>query len=108
MTREEAIKQLKYCKSVHNGSFGLALRIAIKSLEQTRWIPVSERLPKKSGVYLCTFGGNNLTRVDNYTTELDAKKIFDEPEEYAGWQSQNVIAWMPLPEPYKAEREDKE
>ena len=34
MTREEAIKQLKYCKSIHNGSFGPALKIAIKTLEQ--------------------------------------------------------------------------
>ncbi len=34
MTREEAIKQLKYCKSIHNGSFGPALKIAIKVLEQ--------------------------------------------------------------------------
>ena len=34
MTKEEAIKQLKYCKSIHNGSFGPALKIAIKAFEQ--------------------------------------------------------------------------
>ena len=65
------------------------------------WISVSERLPKKSGNYWCTFGGTNLTGSDYYTTESDAKKIFDVPEEYVGWRSRNVIAWMPLPEPYK-------
>ena len=64
------------------------------------WIPVSERLPGKSGDYWCTFGGTNLTGKDYYTTESDAKEIFDEPEEYTGWESQNVIAWMPLPKCY--------
>ncbi len=77
----------------------------IEQEPQTGWIPVSERLPKKSGDYWCTFGGTNLTGSDYYTTESDAKKIFDDPEEYTGWRAQNVIAWMPLPEPYKAESE---
>lgn len=78
----------------------------IKEEKSGKWIPVSERLPKKSGKYWCTFGGTNLTGSDYYTTESDAKKLFDDPEEYAGWRSQNVIAWMPLPEPYKVESEE--
>ena len=76
--------------------------------EQTRWIPVSERLPKNSGYYWCTFGGTNRTGIAHYITELDAKKIFDNPEEYAGWESQNVIAWIQLPESYNAESEGEE
>lgn len=76
--------------------------------KQTEWIPVSDGNPKESGKYWCTFGGTNLTGVDCYTTESDAKKLFDKPEEYIGWESKNVIAWQPLPaEPYKAESEDK-
>ena len=43
--------------------------------------------------------------IDFYTTESYAKKWFNEPEEYIGWESKNVSAWMPLPEPYKAEME---
>lgn len=35
MTDEEAIKQLKKCKSFHNGSYGTAIDMAIKALEQT-------------------------------------------------------------------------
>ena len=73
---------------------------------KARWIPVSERLPDKSGEYWCTFHGTNLTGKDYYTTESDAKKLFDDSEEYTGWRSQNVIAWMPLPEPYKTESEE--
>ena len=34
MTNEEAIKQLKKCKSFHNGSYGTAIDMAIKALEQ--------------------------------------------------------------------------
>lgn len=73
-------------------------------VKQTDWIPVSEESPKKTGRYWCTFGGTNSTGVDYYTTESDAKKFFDEPEEYTGWESQNVIAWMPLPESYKSRK----
>ena len=72
----------------------------LKALEKdTEWIFVTERLPEKSGDYLCIFGGTKLVGSDYYTTESDAKKIFDEPEEYVGWRSQNVVAWMPLPKP---------
>lgn len=34
MTTQEAIKQLKKCKSFHNGSYGEAFDMAIKALEQ--------------------------------------------------------------------------
>jgi hypothetical protein len=73
---------------------------------QKSWIPCNEKLPEKSGNYWCTFGGTNLAGIDYYTSESDAEKFFDEPEEFTGWQSQNVKAWMPLPEPYKAEGEE--
>ena len=33
-----------------------AFEMAIKSLERTRWIPVSERLPEKNGQYLVYSG----------------------------------------------------
>jgi hypothetical protein len=76
-------------------------------IDENKWIPVSKRLPEKSGNYYCTFGGTNLTGSDYYTTESDAKELFDNPEEFTGWQSHNVIAWMPFPEPYKPKSEDK-
>ena len=34
MTPQEVIKQLKKCKSFHNGSYGEALDMAIQALEQ--------------------------------------------------------------------------
>ena len=71
------------------------------------WIPVSERLPEKSGRYLAYI-------VNEYDNELQysmtCEYFTDGPfhwfpdDECA---SDNVIAWMPLPEPYKAESEDE-
>jgi len=71
-----------------------------------KWIPCSERLPKKTGWYLITFkvyGGDyavcemSYRKPENYWIQNDiGKKILDNDE---------VVAWMPLPEPYKAESE---
>ena len=61
--------------------------------------------PKVSGKYLVAHGGSYIISLDIYTTLEDAIRIFNgRYEDYVGWQSQNVIAWMPLPEPYRAER----
>ena len=60
------------------------------------WIPVSERLPEKYGNYLVTVEANDGTAsikfqmVDHY----GPKWLHDE-------KTKKVIAWMPVPEPYK-------
>lgn len=58
---------------------------------KTGWIPVSERLPKENGYYL--------------TTTMYHKVYCDYWEEDRFNRTEAVIAWMPLPEPYKAESE---
>ena len=73
---------------------------------EARWIPVNENLPRKSGYYWCTFGGANLTGSDYYITETAAVLFSDDPEKYAGWRSQNVVAWMPLPKPFKPQKSE--
>ena len=100
MTRKEAIevlqassiKQMSLTKIIVNGkdlSVKTALEMAIEALKQEpKWIPVSERLPEEDDLYLITF--------DNGEIDLVA---FDRGDfSYSG-----VIAWMPLPQPYKAE-----
>ena len=72
----------------------MALNTAIKALEQTRWIPVSERLPQDEQKVLVTTRSGNLIDVDT--------SIFYHASAF--WEHY-VIAWMPLPEPYKAESE---
>ena len=78
-----------------------ALDMAIKALEQKRWIPVSERLPEKDEVVLIT---NKWYEVDKALYIGDG--MFDIIINYL--QKEEVIAWMPLPQPYKAEREGEE
>lgn len=57
---------------------------------EQRWIPVSERLPEKDGCYLTT------TMYKQVYCDYWNGDYFDRTE--------TVIAWMPLPSPYKGER----
>lgn len=77
------------------------------TVEVPQWIPCSERLPKCNGCYLvwrphffggeigmpaiCYFDGQD-TWHDSYG--VDFTRILN---------AKDVIAWMPLPEPYKGE-----
>lgn len=61
--------------------------------KQNQWIPVSERLPE-DGTYLCTLDGE-LCGIDESFTGMCGI-------ENGVWDERDcVIAWMPLPEPYK-------
>lgn len=105
MPNSEAIESLKKLRSFHNGSYGTAIDLAIKALEQTMWIPVSERLPEEPGHYLVTMKHNDISFVDQnwYDGEGNNEYMDD------FWRnSSNITAWMPLPEPYKKEGDDNE
>ena len=96
----KTIEHLKKLKSFHNGSYGADIDKAIKALEQTMWIPVSERLPKERGNYIVTekvFSLDDREHKGRYNTMV-------EQVEYCNgkWQRASffeVIAWMPLPGP---------
>lgn len=72
-------------------------------IKKIRWIPVSERLPKNSGNYLITIADSNYTDGQCYKISW----FYPSNKEWS-YRNAVVIAWMPLPEPYKAESEDKE
>lgn len=63
-----------------------------------KWIPVTERLPKKEGFYLVT------RRITNDVATF----IFRRTQTSKDYWKRCVAAWMPLPKPYKQEIEDKE
>ena len=64
-----------------------------------QWIPCSERLPKKIGVYLVTTEEGKVFEYDYNILTVHLKK----------WSfcRKEIVAWMPLPEPYKKEGENK-
>lgn len=74
------------------------------------WITVSERLPDKAGKYLVTM--SECLSVHTSVRRFNPKPKHPEQNEpiftkhlpcYSGWEraTKGVIAWMPLPEPYK-------
>lgn len=68
-----------------------------------RWIPVTERLPEKYGKYLVTVDMDYYAAVITlYYGRINCKDVFyDRDSEYGDIEYRGVIAWMPLPEPYK-------
>ena len=101
MSKEETIKTLKKLKSFHNGSYGTAIDEAIKALEQTKWIPTSEKLPEDYIHVLCQFtlGGMGECYLAHGLFHIVGGVRLSHDE---------IIAWMSLPQPYKAESEDEE
>lgn len=96
MTNEEAIKRLKEGEpfsELYNKMWEEALNMAIKALEDSRWISVKERLPKKKGYYLVTI-------FDDYRhiSEICIEYWYGKRQ---GWSTAiEVTAWMPLPKSY--------
>jgi hypothetical protein len=101
----------KFEKASTSGTYG-EHRLVLDLLEQTEWIPVSERLPKSSGVYI----------VSRWFSDGEERAILVDANYYDGngyWYNDNrinwgrdlvtnrIVAWMPLPEPYKAESEEQ-
>lgn len=68
-------------------------------LPHGEWIPCSERVPDKNGVYLVTGANGHVFEYDysDFTTH-------NEKWSYCG---NEIVAWMPLPEPYKREGDEK-
>ena len=83
------------------------------------WIPVSERLPEvNQRVLVTSYGrvcyammtsadGNSGHPVFRLQDSLN-KRVVCETTVHSEFTTSRIIAWMPLPEPYKTESEDKE
>ena len=83
---------------------------SVNPYKHGKWISVKERLPQKTSLYLVTVGINDYgmgmydeVRVAHYNI-ISGWCVCEDRRTIIG----DVSAWMPLPEPYKAESEDKE
>ena len=90
-----AIKDIIRSLSRENGS-----EITRSSRDTEGWVPVEERLPEgNKTVLVCQRGGAiDVAWHDGYRWKTGFS--------HADWLS-NVIAWRPLPEPYKPERSEQ-
>lgn len=68
------------------------------AVEESRWIPCSERLPENAMNVIAQFSSGTVTEL-RYAGNGIFEGIYD-------YSTKVIIAWMPLPEPYK-EGEDE-
>ena len=101
--RDVAIEQLAEI----GVGFGRKMDEVKMQLEASQWIPCSERLPKYSDVYQitrkvvegeCAFYIADCAYFDGQNTWHSDNRV-NHGREYL----KDVIAWMPLPKPYKGE-----
>lgn len=66
------------------------------------WTPITEGLPKTSGIYLVTldYGEHGLGIITIWYNTLTGFKPWS-----PRFSADLITAWMPAPEPYKVERE---
>lgn len=93
MTKEEAIRLLK-TQRINGDDLHKAFDMAIEALEDSRWIPVTERLPGKEN--------------KKYVVTLDNGEVENRWWLGCFWIESvgRVVAWMPLPKPYKEGAEE--
>ncbi|MBO7691067.1 MAG: DUF551 domain-containing protein [Methanobrevibacter sp.] len=65
---------------------------------ESRWIPVTERLPEKDGMYLVSISTK---------ARMEKRADTDFYSHFGVWMmfGKFVTAWMPIPEPYREETE---
>jgi hypothetical protein len=115
MTNEEAMKELSYIAdempSMECANWIEAINMGIKALEQTMWIPISERKPN-----LDDFSGSRAWQkkvlITGYfsfddTKELFISEVFAEDVILDRVPNTVIVAWIPLPKLYIPEIDDK-
>lgn len=99
---------------MYNNKIGQTILSALEAQQADAWIPITERWPDKKGYYLTTYrewtDGEYLPKYDDtYIRILRYQNaVFKMPvncdKKAEDDTHREVIAWKPLPEPYKEEQ----
>lgn len=78
----------------------------IKIIEDSNWIPVSERLPENDDYILLSFENFLIPDIGRYEQDEEGGAFYPGDEDYT-YLSYGLFvnAWKPLPKPYKKERD---
>ena len=79
-----------------------AFDMAIEKLEDSRWIPVTERLPEEEGAYIVTERDKDM----EYPCYVMREWYVNGKWSRVDTLGFEVTAWMPLPEPYEEGAEE--
>ena len=90
----EKLKELCGGLNDNNGNGVRADHLIANGVTVQEWFPVTERLPKKDGIYL-TFNKKKEYEFHFFQT---GKRMWQ-----AIWEEDGVTHWMPLPQPPKGE-----
>ena len=113
MTNAAAINKLQDAKDGYKEYLSdEELDMAIQAIEQTTWIPVSERLPNIADVYRVTRYYPKNVMNPNYLVDacfFDGVNTWynDNRINHERAYVDNVIAWQENPEPYKVEPQER-
>ena len=85
----------QYGDSIDADPYLNAVETVIESLNETRWIPINEKLPDDPEPVLVTILWHE--PYDNY--EVSIAEYWDNGEGWGDWPGAEIVAWMPLPGP---------
>lgn len=77
----------------------------IYDIDYSPWIPVSEKVPEIFADVLCCTDADEIFIAKYWGKMDDGTDCFDDDD--GMMQEGDLIAWMPLPQSYKTESEDK-
>ena len=104
---KKLIEDLKQYAHLSAGDSVDAIKVIIKIVgDQTKigeWIPCSERFPEESGTYIVNAIENHIVHV-TFAKWMPRMKRWNLSGNRSYWK---VTAWMPLPKPYRPEKESE-
>lgn len=113
MTREEAIERLEFLKGVYSVDTGTALNMAIEALQVDDVQGWKTGKPTEQGKYMVTidfFGYKHIDLFHYGKPMMPNRKVrgmcWYRSDNECGdvvYDNEDILAWMPLPKPYKGE-----